>query len=490
MNARIRRVALVIVVLFVAIAGQLTYLQLVVADDLSAHPGNVRQILRTYAEPRGRILTAEEEVVARSEGADDELRFRRRYPAGELFAHITGMFSFTFGATGVENTFNNELAGRTENLRYRNLGDLLIGKEHTGTIVLSVRADVQEAARAALDGRRGSVVALDATTGEILALYSEPSYDPEPLSDHDQSKVRAYYDGLDPGAADSPLVAAAWRKRYPPGSTFKIVTTAAALDEGLATPDREFPSVAELDLPLTDRTLKNFGTSTCGGTLAESFRRSCNTTFARLGLELGDRFPAAMAAFGVTSRPPIDMTPRPAAGEGPLEGTFERNQPLFAQAGIGQGEVFVTPLHMALITAAIANDGVMMKPHVVKEIRDIDGVVVRRIAPEVWRTATAPDTARTIREMMVQVVAAGTGGRAQIPGVEVAGKTGTAQEPGGPPHTWFVAFAPADAPRVAVAVLVERGGDLGDEATGGRVAAPVAKTVLEAALSGVPEGDR
>lgn len=489
MNARIRHVGLGLVVLFVVLAGQLTYLQVIEAEELANHPGNVRKVLRTYAEPRGPILTAEEEIVARSEPVDTEFQFLRHYPAGALYGHVSGMFSFTFGATGVEGTYNDELAGRTENLQFRNIGDLLIGKEHTGTVVLSIRADVQEAARTALAGRRGSVVAMNPRTGEILALYSEPSYEPGPLAAHDQDEVRAYYDSLDPQSPESALVAAAWRKRYPPGSTFKIVTAAAALEEGVATPDREFPSIRELDLPLTDRTLENFGNSECGGTFVESFRRSCNTTFGQLGLDLGEQLVGALEAFGVTERPPLDLLPRPVVGDGPGPDTFQANQPLFAQAGIGQGEVFVTPLHMALVTSAIANDGVIMAPHVATEIRDIDGVVVDRISPEEWRRATSVETARQVKEMMVQVVASGTGTRGQIPGVAVAGKTGTAQAPGGPPHTWFVAFAPAEDPQVAVAVLVERGGDVGDEATGGRVAAPVAKTVMETVLSGATQGD-
>lgn len=482
MNARIRRVGLALVTLFVVLAGQLTYLQIVAADDLADHPGNVRKVLRTYAEPRGPILTAEEKIVARSVGVEDEFRFQRLYPTHGLFGHVSGMFSFTFGATGVEATYNSELAGRSENLQFRDLGDLLIGKEHAGTVVLTIRADAQQAARDALGGRRGSVVALNPRTGEVLAMYSEPGFDPEPLSAHDQDAVRTAFDALDADPAN-PMLARAWREVYPPGSTFKIVTVSAALESGIATPDRGFPVRRELDLPLTDRVLKNFGGSSCGGDLVESFRKSCNTTFGQLGLDLGEQFIDTIEAFGIGADVPLDLAPGPARSVGPERGTFKAEQPTFAFAGIGQGDVAMTPLQMALVTSAIANDGVMMAPHAVKEVRDVDGVVVDRVGPETWRRAVSPETAATVKDMMVQVVASGTGTRGQIPGVTVAGKTGTAQAPGGPPHTWFVAFAPAEDPRVAVAVIVERGGDLGNEATGGRVAAPVAKTVMETLLA-------
>lgn len=484
MNGRIRQVGLVLVLLFVALAGQLTYLQVVSAERLANHPGNVRNVLRTYAEPRGPILTAEEEVVARSEPVDTEFRFLRQYPEGPLYGHVSGYFSFTFGATGVEAAYNDDLAGRSEALQFRNLGDILIGKEHTGTVVLTLRADAQRTARDALAGRRGSVVALDPRSGAVLAMYSEPSFDPTPLAAHDQAAVREAWEAYstDPGR---PVLARAWRERYPPGSVFKIVTAATALEQDAVEPDTTFPSVRELPLPQTDRALRNFGNSQCGGTLVESFRRSCNTTFAQIGLDLGEDLLDGLDAFGVGHDTPLDLRPKPATSVGPEVGTFELDQPTFAQAGIGQGDVFVTPLQMVLAAAAIANEGVIMEPHVMGEIRDIDGNVVERHDAAEWRRAVSAETAATVADMMVQVVAAGTGTRAQIPGVTVAGKTGTAQtgRPDEAPHTWFVAFAPAEDPTVAVAVIVENGGDVGDEATGGRVAAPVARQVLEVLLA-------
>ncbi|MCZ7527897.1 MAG: penicillin-binding transpeptidase domain-containing protein [Acidimicrobiia bacterium] len=481
MNRGIRRVGVAVVVLFLALVGQLVHLQVFSAETLENDPLNVRALVRDYARPRGRILTADGREVARSEPTDDELERQRVYPLGPLLSHVAGYQSFLYGNTGVEAFYNDELVGRDLELALRGLADLFGEQDATGTVVLSVRADIQEVARDALGDQHGSVVVLEPGTGAIVAMYSNPSFDPQPLAGHSQPEVEAYWTLLNANP-DQPALARAYREIYPAGSTFKIVTTAVGLEQGVVETDTEFPSVREIELPLTTNTLRNFGGQVCGGDLVESFVRSCNTTFGALGLALGEGFVTGMEAFGIGSAPPLDLRPGAVASTGPEPGTFERNQPLFAFAGIGQGDVAVTPLQMALVAAAVANDGVIMEPHVADRIEDADLQVVRRITPEPWRRAMSPATAATIREMMVQVVERGTGTAARIPGVQVAGKTGTAQQDGGPPHAWFVAFAPADAPEYVVAVLVERGGSAGDEATGGAVAAPVAARVLRALL--------
>jgi peptidoglycan glycosyltransferase len=250
---------------------------------------------------------------------------------------------------------------------------------------------------------------------------------------------------------------------------------------GTATPQTRYPVLRFLALPQSDKQLHNFGNSACGGTLADSFRQSCNTTFGQVGLDLGEKLVDGMKAFGITEAVPFDL---PAARSGgPAPGTFAHNKPSFANAAIGQGDIAVTPLQMATVAGAIANGGVLMAPHVVREIRDADGRVIRRIGPDEWKRAVSPTTAAAVTQMMIDVVRRGTGTAAGVPGYTVAGKTGTAEAPGGPPHAWFIGFAPAEAPRFAIAVIVERGGDLGDEATGGRVAAPVAGKVLAKLLA-------
>jgi len=484
MNRAIRRVGIAVVVLILLLVAQLTWLQVIDADHLANDPRNTRGALRDANRPRGPIVTADGVVLARSVAVDDgtDFKYQREYPEGGAFSQVVGYQSFVVGNTGVEKTYNDALVGRDTELQIRNLPDLVDGKQATGTVVLSLRADMQREAIAALGFQRGSVVAIDVRTGKILAMYSNPTFDPQPLAAHSPKAVQAYYAALtaDPNKPDLPR---AYRERYPPGSTFKTVTSAVAIDDGIATPDSPvYPTLRELDLPQTDATLQNFGGRACGGTLAQSFTVSCNTTFGQIGLDLGNPFVPGMGRFGIGDTPPFDVAPGAVASVGPPPDSFESNQPLFAYAGIGQGDVATTPLQMALVANAVANGGVIMEPHVGAEIRDAGNDLVRRIDDTEWRTAMSAATAQAVNSMMVSVVERGSGTSARIAGVSVAGKTGTAQTDGGAPHAWFIAFAPAEAPQVAVAVIVERGGSLGNEATGGAVAAPIAARVLRVAL--------
>jgi peptidoglycan glycosyltransferase len=487
-NRQVRRVGITIVVCFLALFVQLNYLQVVKAHSLANDSRNVRAVKRAFSEPRGKILTSDGVIVASSSRTDDQFERLRTYPTGPLFGHVSGFFSFNFGASGVEDAYNRDLSGRSPEQEFHNIGDWLIGKDRTGDAVLTLSNVAQAAAREALGERKGSVVVLDPTTGEIVALWSFPSYDPTPLADHNTKKAQEAYNAYNADAVNKPMLARAYRERYPPGSTFKVITASTAIETGTATPQTNYPSLRFLDLPLSDKNLANFGNSSCGGTMAESFRRSCNTTFGQIGLDLGEKLIDGMKAFGITEDVPFDLPEVRSAG--PAPGTFEKRKPAFAYAGIGQGDVAVTPLQMAMVAGAIANGGVLMAPHVVREIRDVDGRVVRRIGPTEWKRAVQPTTAAAVTEMMIDVVKRGTGGAAAVPGFTVAGKTGTAEAPpdpadpgNGAPHAWFIGFAPAEAPRFAIAVIVERGGDVGDEATGGRVAAPVAGKVLAKLLA-------
>jgi len=482
MNRAIQRVGTAIVVLVLLLVAQLTYLQVIDAENLENDPRNVRAALRDANRPRGPIVTADGVVVARSRRVDDgtEFKYQREYPEGALFSQIVGYQSFVVGNMGVEKTYNDELVGRDTELQIENLPDLVGGAEAVGTVVLSLRADLQRAAAEGLGFQRGSVVALNPTTGEILAMYSNPSFEPQPLASHDVKEVQQYFKLLseDPAKPDLPR---AYGERYPPGSTFKVVTASVGIDDGVTAPDKTYPTISELDLPLSDKALRNFGGRSCGGSLEQSLIQSCNTTFAQIGLDLGDLFPPGMNRFGIDDVPPLDVAPGAAASIGPPVGS---DAPEYALAGVGQGQVATTPLQMALAAAAIANAGVVMQPHVGAEIRDANDDLVRRIDDTEWRAAASAGTAQAVASMMTQVVQRGTGTAAQISGISVAGKTGTAQVDGGDPHAWFIAFAPADAPEVAVAVIVEHGGSFGSEATGGRVAAPIAKRILELALGG------
>jgi peptidoglycan glycosyltransferase len=301
--------------------------------------------------------------------------------------------------------------------------------------------------------------------------------------------VRATWTALN-ADPDKPLLSRASDELYPPGSTFKIVTAAAALENGYG-PDSTWPNPSELDLPDTVETLENFGGATCSGgseiTLAEALRQSCNVVFGEIGLTLG---PAALAeqawAFGFaptadTGDVPFDIPFQ--TGVFPDPSYFATRRPAVALSAIGQDNVAANPLQMALVAAGIANGGLEMQPRLVSEVRGADGRVVETYEPEAYSQPMSPENAALLTAMMVDVVESGTGTAAQIPGVTVAGKTGTAQHGEGlAPHAWFVSFAPAEDAQIAVAVIVLDGGSLGSDATGGALAAPIAKAVIEAAL--------
>ena len=480
MDRQIRRLGLVLMVLFALLFLQLNNIQVLQADKLAGDPRNTRNATRDFSRDRGQILSADGAVLARSIATGGDFERLRQYPEHDLFAHVTGFFSFTFGSDGVERTYNGELAGRK--LRISNARELLTDRTVTNDVTLTVSKRLQQVARDALGARKGAVVALDPTNGAVLALWSFPSYDPERLAAHDQQAVQQAWDELTTDA-NRPMLPRTIRRTYPPGSTFKVVTSAAALERAPELVTKEYPRLRALDLPQTDKDLPNFGGSSCGGTLPQLLRVSCNTGFAQMGLDLGaDKLADEAHEFGFGDRPPFDL-PAVARSVFPEAGVFERDLPGLAQSAIGQQNVAATPLEMALVAAGVANGGKVMAPHVLAEVHDNEGNVVRTAEPKEWRTATSPEVAAALRDMMIAVVNGGTATRAAVPGVQVAAKTGTAQTTGDNSHAWLVAFAPAQAPKVAVAVIVESQPGLGDTVTGGRIAAPIAKAVIQAALA-------
>ncbi|HEC09221.1 MAG TPA: penicillin-binding protein 2 [Acidimicrobiales bacterium] len=482
MSRRIRHVALGLMVLYLVLFVQLNVIQLARSEELRADPANTREIVREFSEPRGSILTVDGEVLARSVSVEDELERLREYPDGELYGHITGFFSLNYGASGLERAFNAELAGTDNKVQLKTISDLFVDRDRTADVIITVRHELQRVARAALGDRRGAVVALDPRNGEILAMWSNPSFDPNRLSDHDlAAAAEARAELL--ADVDDPLRSRAYQERYPPGSTFKTVTAAAALESGVATPvEPVFPVTAEYLPPQTTRPITNFGGSSCGGDLTELLRVSCNTGFAALGVAVGPQVLSGTARdFGFNDELPLDL-PGGVESVFPPADFFSDNLPLLAQSAIGQFEVAATPIQMALVAATIANDGVTMRPHIVSEVRDSDGALVSRTEPEVWATPISRDTAADLQQMLENVVVSGTARRLRIEGVRVAGKTGTAEFGSGEnTHAWIVAFAPVEDPRVAVVVFVQGDEETGQQ-TGGTVAAPIARQVLITAL--------
>ncbi|MCB0970045.1 MAG: hypothetical protein KDA97_00800 [Acidimicrobiales bacterium] len=488
MDRSIRRLGLFLMVLFCALFAQLNYIQVFRADDLNGRVTNARPILQSFNEDRGMIVTDDGVVLARSEPTDGRFDLQRVYPEADRFASITGYFSYVRGATGLERAYNEELAGRTVRQQVQSFVDLFAENDRSGNLELSVRADVQQAAIDALGGQEGSVVALDPRSGRVLALWDYPSYDPNLLADHDVEASENAYALLEAAEGD-PLLPRAYREIYPPGSTFKVVTGATGVETGMVTPTEPvYDTITALDVPQTDRDLPNYDGLPCGGNLFEILAKSCNTSFAQMGLDLGpEAMIAGAEAFGFNDAPPFDLP----AVDSRFPTDFTDNQPALAQASIGQNDVAATPLEMAMVAAAVANGGVAMAPRLVDEIRDGEGDLVERFDDTVWRQVISPQTADIMRQAMVGVVTDGTAARLQIDGVEVGAKTGTAQFGSGEPlqsHAWVIAWAgpQGQQPSVAVAVIV-LGQPGASEQTGGRVAAPIAREVIEAALQPVPE---
>lgn len=487
MNSPIRRISAGCLLLCVALLINVSYVQAFWADELNSRSENRRVLLDEYSRERGPILLANDTPIARSVPVDSEYAFQREYPQGALYAPLTGYYSHFYGRTALERAQNDILSGDDDRLFVRRLIDLVTGEDPKGGAVkLTIDPAAQEAAWEGLDGYKGAVVALDVETGEVLAAVNRPSYDPNAMASHDVDEQTAAKNELD-SDPDQPALNRAFAQRLPPGSVFKLVTAAAALESGDYEPDTEIPGPERYDLPLTDNTLGNYFDGECGSggvtTLVEALRISCNTAFAYLGNELGDDALREQAErFGFNTQPLTDDDMNAATSIFPEDPT----EPETAYSAIGQFEVSATPLQIAMVSAAIANDGVLMEPHLVREVRGPDLVSpIEQTEPEERTQAVSSETAQQLTDMMVEVVDNGTGENAQIDGIDVAGKTGTAQtgRDDEPPYAWFTSFAPADEPRIAVAVVIEEApgterGDIG----GGRLAAPIARAVMEAVL--------
>jgi penicillin-binding protein A len=478
-NAPLRKVAISVLVLFTLLIVNVNIIQVVRAESLRENPRNTRVLTEEYDRERGAIVVAGNEIASSVE-TDDALTYLRQYANGPLYAPVTGYYSVIFGKTGLEDAENDVLAGTDDRLALRRLGDILTGRNpQGGNVELTLDPAVQQAAMDGLDGVTGAVVALDPSTGAILGLASTPTYDPNQLSSHDPAAMRAYDEQITPeeGSGDAaPTVNQATSERYPPGSIFKVIVSAAALATGDYTPESVVPAPDVLTLPGTSTELNNFGENACSPTgeqtLIDALTISCNTAFAQLGIDLGeDRVREMAEAFGLDDEGfemPLDVT-------GSTVGDIANDAEL-GVASIGQQNVVVTPMQAAMIAAAVANDGTLMKPHLVSSIQAPDLSVVDQTDPEELGRPISSEVADQLTEMMSSVVANGSGRRAQISGVEVAGKTGTAEN-AGDDHNWFIGFTPADDPQIAVAVFVRNGGG-----TGGDVSAPIAKAVMQAYL--------
>lgn len=488
MNRQIRQLAGVLIALYVVLFAALNYWQVGRTEELASEAGNTRALIKQFDTPRGPIVTADGVVVARSVQApgDSDVKYQRQYPTGDLFANVTGYHTFGLGSTQLESTKSDVLTGDTFTQQVRAIEEILgRSNDNSGEIRLTLRDDMQRVAKFLLGPREGSIVLLEVETGAIVSMWSYPSYDPNLVADPDYEAAFDYLTELQDDARD-PLLANAYQQRYMPGSTFKVLTTGAALDFGVISLESFWPDERSYTPPQTNDPIENYAGSVCGGDLAEVFRRSCNTPFARTAIELGaDRFQEGIARWGVGEELPIDL-PRPATSTIGDFSDIDDNLPLLAIRGFGQNDDQMVPLHMAMVAAAVANDGAMMAPYVVDAEVDHGGRIIDQTEPTVWKRPISLQTARTLRELMRGVAESGTASCciALEGGISVAAKTGTAQlnGPGEPErsHAWIIAFAPVEQPKYAVAVML-KGTDAEISAgTGGRLAGPIAKAMLDA----------
>jgi peptidoglycan glycosyltransferase len=478
MNKQLRRVSTLVLMMFLALFVSTTMIQYFQRDNLQSDGRNARTIYASFQTERGQILV-DGQPIAYSEPVDDRYNYQRVYPAGPMYSTVTGYFSVQPSAGGLERELNSSLTGDSDAQFLDRLNAILTGRDPQGAAVeLTIDPVVQQAAWDALGDYTGAVVAIDPKTGAILALVSKPTYDPNSLAVHDPDAVEATYEALEADPGDPLIDRGISGDLNPPGSTFKLVVAAAALESGQYTPDSTFPNPTSLQLPGTSTSITNSADSNCGGggqaTLATALRLSCNIPFAQLAGALGDDAIRAQAEeFGFGSSFEIPMSTEPSV----YPTTASEAETWLT--GFGQASVRASPLQMAMVSAAIANGGRLMQPTLVESIVAPDLSVLQAFEAREYSTPLSAQNASILSQMMVAGVSNGVANNARIDGVEVAGKTGTAENGQGEPYTlWFTGFAPANDPRVAVAVVLE------DRQTGfgNLLAAPIAKSVMEAVL--------
>ncbi|MFI8433152.1 penicillin-binding transpeptidase domain-containing protein [Streptomyces sp. NPDC079020] len=481
----IRRAAAFCLLLLVALLLNAARVQVFEADELNDNSANRRNTIDRYDQPRGNILVGARAVTG-SEDTGEQLAYERTYSHGPLYAPVTGYASQTYGTTLLENAEDGILSGTDSLLAPLPLwNEITRSRQPGGDVVTTIKDSMQRAAYEGLSGRRGAVAAVEPSTGRILALVSTPSYDPERLSGTGPEVTDAW--ARLNAATSRPMLNRAIRQTYPPGSAFKIVTAAAALDARVVTdPDAATDTPSPYVLPGTTTTLPNEASGCDEASLAEAIRVSCNTVMAHLGVEVGlDGMVKAVEKFGFN-----DDGLRIPSGVAKSNFDTDMSEDQLALSSIGQFDTTATPLQMVMVASAVANGGDLRYPHLVDRTTTHDGDTVRQQGSRSYHQAMNPSTAVQLQRMMVDVVENGTGSNAAIDGVRVGGKTGTAQhgiDNSGTPYAWFISWAQAPdsgRPAVAVAVVVEDASADRADISGGGSAAPIARAVMEAALDG------
>lgn len=481
MTKELRRVSLVVAAMFLSLFIAATLLQAVNTDAVANDPRNVRNIYESYKTQRGPILV-DGKAIARSVPSDNAYRYLRVYE-DDIYGAVTGYFSVFRGATGIESAANSYLSGQSSSQFFEQVNAVLSGNPVTGAAVeLTLDPKLQQAAWDALGDYRGALVAIDPKTGNILAMVSKPGFDANLIAGHSSKKVTENYDALLADAADPLINKTIAGDLYHPGSIFKLVVAAAALESGSYTNSSEFENPVSVQLPNSTSEVFNSSRNRCGSearvSLIYAMRFSCNVPFVELALDLGqDRLRAQAELFGFGKEISVPMRVTPSIFPEVMD------EAQLGLSSFGQYDVRVTPLQMALISASIANGGLMMQPNLIESVISPNLSVIQAPKPEVLAQPITAATADALKKMMVQSVSKGVASNASVSGSKVAGKTGTAENgPGERVTLWFTGFAPAANPRVAIALVIEDGGGRESGASGNATAAPVARSFFQAVL--------
>jgi len=482
MNQAIRSAWLVALALFVLLLGSITYVQFFAADSLNNNPNNNRQLLQNFCSNRGPILV-DGHPIAESVATDSDCKYQRKYNDPYLYAGLTGFFSLDNGQYGIEAAMKDELAGTSDDALFDRIAQAFTGAQPQGrSVELTIDDNIQKLAYDMIpDGIAGSIVVMNPKTGAIIAMVSKPSYDTNLMASHNKKAVAKSYDELVNIPGINLFGSPTFKNLYAPGSVFKIIDTAAALESGKYNKDSVLPNPAELTFPGIDYALPNYRYGQCYTQTKASFafalENSCNTPFASIALDLGQEAITRTAEnFGFNDNSltiPVNVEGSRFPGS-----LGELDAPALAQSAIGQRDVQATPLEIAMMTAAIANGGEQMRPNLVQAVRTPDLKTVSSLTPEVLRKSTTPEVAKQITDWMVSVVDNGIASAAAVPGVEVAGKTGTAEVGGNLNNSWFTGFAPANDPSVVVTIVMP---DV-DVSTGALLTSPNASKLFKAVL--------
>ncbi|MFD7130980.1 peptidoglycan D,D-transpeptidase FtsI family protein [Streptomyces sp. NPDC059894] len=484
MNKPLRRIAIFCGLLILTLLIRDNWLQYAKAEDLATDDENRRVNIARYATPRGDIIVDGKAITGSVETTSGDYKYKRTWTNGAMWAPVTGYSSQAFGANQLEKLEDGILTGNDDRLFFRNTLDMITGKKKEGgSVVTTLNAAAQKAAYNELGDRKGAVAAIDPTTGKILALVSTPSYDPSKFAGTSDSDAEAWQAVQKENNEDDPMLNRALRETYPPGSTFKVVTAAAALENGVVSGIDEATDTPDpYQLPQTTTDLTNEHGDCENATLREALRVSCNTVFAKLADTVGSEKMIEQAEKFGYNNPELDTPVRASESVYP-----EDNRPQNAMDGIGQASNAATPLQMAMVASAVANDGKLMKPYMVDQLKAANLDTIETTEPQELSQAVSSETAQKLQQMMETVVKTGTGTNAQIKGVTVGGKTGTAQHGlnnSEKPYAWFISYAKLSdgSSPVAVAVVVEDGSANRDDISGGGLAAPIAKKVMQAVI--------